>query len=182
MIRIIADILDMSTEDSPLLSELFESTDLSYETLFGLEGEPIKETSLIIPEESISLKIPPVEEKIEINEIKDKIEQIIPDESDVESLIEISKRHNQGLKMPVENALITSELFSEFEKNKSFGYYDKLSILFTALNCVFLTKTDPKKFPKFSTFFKNYKMHVFNSKEINQIRKYYSKVLKQVRA
>ncbi|MFW9989983.1 MAG: ADP-ribosylation factor-like protein [Candidatus Odinarchaeota archaeon] len=182
MIRIIADILDMSTVDSPLLSELFESTDLSYETLFGLGGEPIEEKSLIIPEESPSLEVPHVEEKVEINEIKDKIEQLFPEESEVESLIEISKRYNQGLKMPVEDALITSELFSEFEKNKSFGYYDKLSILFTALNCVFLTKTDPKKFPKFSAFFRNYKMHIFNSKEINQIRKYYSKVLKQVKA
>ncbi len=36
MIRIIADVLDMSREISPLLAELFENTDLSHETLFGI--------------------------------------------------------------------------------------------------------------------------------------------------
>ncbi|MFX1364817.1 MAG: ADP-ribosylation factor-like protein [Promethearchaeota archaeon] len=183
MIRVIADILDMSTEDSPLLSELFENTDLSYETLFGLSEESVEDESLIIPEEPFSLEELQVEQKFEVNEIKNKIDQIISKSSGDESgHLEENKKYIHSLKMPVENALITSELFNEFEQNKSFGYYDKLSILFTALNCVFLTKMEPKKYPKFSAFFKDYKMHMFNSKEINLIRKFYSKVLKQVTA
>ena len=182
MIRIIADILGMSTEDSPLLAELFENTDLSYETLFGLEEESVMDESLIITEEPVSLATIQVEEKVEVIEIRENIDQIISKDLKVEAVaIEENKIYNNSLKIPVENALITSELYSEFEKNKSFAYYDKLSIFFTALNCVFLTKIEPKKFPKFSAFLKNYKMDIFNSKEISAIRKYYSKVLKQVK-
>ncbi|MFX1503690.1 MAG: ADP-ribosylation factor-like protein [Promethearchaeota archaeon] len=183
MIRIIADILDMSTEDSSLLSELFENTDLSYETLFGLNDESVKDEFLVIPQEPVLLEALQVEQKFEVNEIKNKIDQIISKSSEDElGYLAGNKKYHQSLKMPIEDALITSELFNEIEKNKSFGYYDKLSILFTALNCVFLTKMEPKKYPKFSVFFKDYKMHIFNSKEINLVRKYYSKILKQVTA
>ncbi len=182
MIRIIADILDMSTDDSPLLTELFEHTDLSYETLFGLEEESVKDESLIIIEEPDSIATLQVEEKVEVNEIKEKIDHIFSKSSEVvQVVIEKNKTYHNSLKNPIENALITSELYTEIEKNESFTHYDKLSIFFTALNCVFLTKTDPKSFPKFSAFLKNYNMDVFNSKEISEIRKCYSKVLKQVK-
>ncbi len=182
MIRIIAEILAMSTEDNPLLANLFKSTDLSYETLFGLEEEPVADKSLIITEEQISTPVTQVEENIEVNKIQEQISHIISKTQEAEPIAgERKKIYQESLKNPIENALITNELYNEFEKNKSFTYYDKLSILFTALNCVFLTKTNPNKFPKFSTFLKNYKMDVFNSKELSTIRKYYSKVLKQVK-
>ena len=182
MIRIIAEILAMSTEDNPLLANLFKSTDLSYETLFGLEEEPVADKSSIITEEQISTPVTQVEENIEVNKIQEQISHIISKTQEAEPIAgERKKIYQESLKNPIENALITNELYNEFEKNKSFTYYDKLSILFTALNCVFLTKTNPNKFPKFSTFLKNYKMDVFNSKELSTIRKYYSKVLKQVK-
>jgi len=181
MIRIIADILDMSSENSPLLAELFEKTDLSYETLFGLDEEPISDELLINIEEPALISAKQAQENAEVNEITEKIDQIVT-KNPTESLTfeKISKKLD-SLKLPIENALITSELYHEFEGDKAFAYYDKLSVLFTALNCVFLTKTNPEKFPKFSAFLKNFKMEVFNSKEISAIRKYYSKVLKRVR-
>lgn len=181
MIRIIADILDMSSENSPLLAELFEKTDLSYETLFGLDEEPISDESLINVEDPASISTKQAQENAEFNEITEKIDQLITkNPAEAPTFEKISKKLD-SLKLPIENALITSELYHEFEKNKSFAYYDKLSVLFTALNCVFLTKTNPEKFPKFSAFLKNFKMEVFNSKEIIAIRKYYSKVLKRVK-
>jgi Arf/Sar family protein len=181
MIRIIADILDMSSENSPLLAELFEKTDLSYETLFGLDEEPISDELLINIEEPALISAKQAQENAEVNEITEKIDQIVT-KNPTESLTfeKISKKLD-SLELPIENALITSELYHEFEGDKAFAYYDKLSVLFTALNCVFLTKTNPEKFPKFSAFLKNFKMEVFNSKEISAIRKYYSKVLKRVR-
>ena len=182
MIRVIADILDMSTENSPLLAELFESTDLSYESLFGLEEESVDEESLIITDKPASISATQVGENVEVDEVKAKIDQIISKSTEAEPVIvEAKKIYQDGLKIPVDNALITNELYSEFEKNKSFAYYDKLSVFFTALNCVFLTKTNPQKYPKFSAFLKNFKMDIFTSKEISAVRKYYSKVLKRIK-
>ncbi len=182
MIRVIADILDMSTENNPLLAELFENTDLSYETLFGLEEEPVVDKSFIITDKQVGITTTQAEEILEVNEIQDKIDHVISKTPEEEQPIHKKKKIVQeSLKNPIRNALMNNELYSEFERNNSFAYYDKLSILFTALNCVFLTKTNPDKFPKFSTFLKNYKMDIFNSKELSAIRKYYSKVLKQVK-
>ncbi|GAG56673.1 unnamed protein product, partial [marine sediment metagenome] len=45
----------------------------------------------------------------------------------------------------------------------------------------FLTKTKPEQFPKFGSFLRNFKMDVFNSKQIKTIRKYYSKIIKQAK-
>lgn len=182
MIRVIADILDMSTEDNPLLTELFENTDLSYETLFGLEEEPVEDKSLIIVEEKVPNVISQVQDEIEVNEIRDQIKYLDSSLTEKESIeVKSRKLGQESLKNPIKDALMTNELYSNFENNKSFAYYDKLSILFTALNCVFLTKTQPEKFPKFSSFLNHYKMDMFNSKELTAIRKYYSKVLKRVK-
>jgi small GTP-binding protein len=186
MIRIIADILDMSTEDNPLLTELFESTDLSYETLFGLGEEPVEDKSLIIKEElafplrsSVSTQ---KDDGSEVDQVRNQKEYLNSSLPEIKPIPFKGKKVSGGsLKNPIEDALMTNELYTDFEKNKSFAYYDKLSILFTALNCVFLTKTQPKKFPKFSSFLKYYKMDIFTSKELSAIRKYYSKVLKQVK-
>ena len=136
----------------------------------------------MITNEPASISATQIEENVEVDVIKAQIDQIISKSTEAEPVIvEAKKIYQDGLKIPVDNALISNELYSEFEKNKSFAYYDKLSVFFTALNCVFLTKTNPQKYPKFSAFLKNFKMDVFTSKEISAVRKYYSKVLKRIK-
>ncbi len=182
MIRIIADILDMSTEDSPLLNELFKNTDLSYETLFGLEEETGQEDSLIRTEELVPMKTTYIENNINIIDTSQRIDQIISENVVVEpTFFKGAKVIEENLKIPIENALISSDLYIDFMKTNSFTIKEKLGILFTAINCFFLTKTMPKIYPKFSSFLKIFKMDVFNSKEINTIRKYYTKILRNVK-
>ncbi|MCK4371448.1 MAG: hypothetical protein KAW03_10290, partial [Candidatus Lokiarchaeota archaeon] len=136
----------------------------------------------MITNEPASISATQVEENVEVDEIRAQIDQIISKSTEEEPItVEAKKIYQDGLKIPVNNTLITNELYSEVEKNKSFAYYDELSIFFTALNCVFLTKTNPQKYPKFSAFLKDFKMDVFTSKEISAVRKYYSKVLKRVK-
>ncbi len=182
MIRIIADVLDMSTENSPLLAELFESTDLSYETLFGIGEKSAVSEELATTENQLALTTGQTENDAEISNMKERIGQIISQSMEVKPLI-LKKEYakQEKIKFPIENALITSELYNELLNNNSFTLDEILSILFTISNCVFLTKTNPEEFPKFGTFLKQFKMDIFNSKEISTIRKYYSKVLKQIK-
>ncbi len=182
MIRVIADILDMSTVNSPLLSELFENTDLSYETLFGLDEEPVSEESLVEPEELSISSTSQNETEIKVSDTRDKIDKIISKTVVSEpTFFKDLKSTEVDLKIPIDNALVTTDLYSDFIETNSFTLNEKLSILFTAINCVFLTKTKPKVYPKFSSFLRSFKMDVFNSKEINMIRKYYSKIVKSVK-
>ena len=184
MIRIIADILDMSTVDSPLLKELFESTDLSYETLFGLEGESASET-LLIETESEELPIiltSQISTIDKVNDTRDKIDKIISKAVVKEpTFFKEVKSIEDDLKIPIDDALISSDLYSDFMKIDSFTMNEKLSILFTAINCAFLTKIKPELYPKFSSFLRSFNMDIFNSKEINLIRKYYSKIIKNIK-
>jgi len=182
MIRIIADILDMSTEDSPLLAELYKSTDLNYETLFGLEAESAQEDSLIVTEEPALLETTHIENKIDVSDTRRRIDQILSETVVVEpTFFKGVKIIEEDLKIPVENALVSSDLYTDFMKTNSFTLNEKLGILFTALNCVFLTETKPKIYPRFSSFLRSFKMDVFNTKEINIIRRYYTKILKNLK-
>jgi len=179
MIRIIADVLDISTETSPLLKELFETTDLTYETLFGIKEKVCSDEDPIVEEASLN-DVQTENFKTE-KSIREKIDQIIS-ESYENQKIKFTKeraKHTE-IKIPIEDALITSELYNELLNNNFYSLNRFLSILFTVINCAFLTKTNPEKFPKFSTFLKIFKMDIYNPKEINTIRKYYSQILKKV--
>lgn len=183
MIRIIADILDMSTEDSPLLSELFESTDLSYETLFGLEEtEPVREESLITIEELVPEIITQIEKEEDINDTRARIEKIASKSIVTEpTFFKGNNILEEDINIPIEDGLISSELYNKFTEINSFTMNKKLGMLFTAINCVFLTITKPNDFPKFSSFLRSFKMDVFSSKEINIIRRYYGKIMKNAK-
>lgn len=182
MIRIIADILDMSTENSPLLSELFKNTDLSYETLFGLEEEPVEEELLIAIEEPAPEIITQIEKEEELSDTRARIDQIFSKSIVKEpTFLKGDDLIEEDIKIPIEDALISFELYNKFIKSNSFTMNQKLGILFTAINCIYLTKTKPDEFPKFSSFLRTFNMDVFNSKEMNVIRKYYTKIMKKVR-
>ena len=181
MIRIIADVLDMSTENSPLLKELFETTDLSSETLvmFG-DISSIEEKPIII-EDDVPLPSELVDNVPEISNTREKIDHAMSKSIKIKPIKFISGVGNDDIKFPIEKGLINSDFFEDFNKNNSMTFNEKLSILFTIINCAFLTKTNPEEYPKFSSFLRNFKMEVFDSKQIKRIRKYYSKILKQAK-
>jgi len=181
MIRIIADVLDMSTENSPLLKELFETTDLSSETLvmFG-DTSSIEEKPIII-EDDVPLPSEQVDNVPEISNTREKIDHAMSKSIKIKPIKFISGVGNDDIKFPIEKGLINSDFFEDFNKNNSMTFNEKLSILFTIINCAFLTKTNPEEYPKFSSFLRNFKMEVFDSKQIKRIRKYYSKILKQAK-
>jgi Arf/Sar family protein len=180
MIRIIADVLDMSTEISPLLKELFETTDLSSETLVMSSGtDSIEEKPIIIADD-----IPQPSEQSEplttLSETREKINNVISKHIEIKPIKFISGADNDDIKYPIKNALIKADFFEDFSEHNSMTLNEKLSVFFTIINCVFLTKTNAEEYPKFSSFLRNFKMDVFNSKQLKAIRKYYSKLIKQV--
>jgi ADP-ribosylation factor protein 1 len=183
MIRVIADVLDMSTENSPLLKELFESTDLSPETLVMLGDTSSVEEKPIIVEDEITLPPEQIENIPHISNTREKIDYAMSKSIEIKPVKFISGIvGNDDIKYPIENALINSDFFEDFNKNNSMTLNEKLSLLFAIINCVFLTRTNPEDYPKFSSFLRNFKMDVFNSKQIKTIRKYYSKIIKQAKA
>ncbi|MHA1932352.1 MAG: ADP-ribosylation factor-like protein, partial [Promethearchaeota archaeon] len=180
MIRIIADVLDMSTEVSPLLAEIFENTDLSHETLFGLGEPPLtEETSIVeeIPFTSVSAQ----EEEVEnIIGTREQIDNIVSTTTEIKPIIFYSGKPKDEIRSPIKNGIITTELYDMLENNNSFTENEILSIIFAITNCVFLSKTNPEKYPKFSSFLKAFKMDIFNTKELKLIKKYYRKILKSI--
>jgi len=182
MIRIIADVLDMSTEHSPLLKELFENTDLTSDTLFMLDDIVIVDEKSTMTENEVSLPTDQIENNTNISDTRDKIDQIISKSIEIKPIMfKSEKPKDDNIKVPIKNALITPDLFGEFVNKNSFTLNEKLSILFTVINCAFLTKTKPEQFPKFGSFLRNFKMDVFNSKQIKTIRRYYSKIINQAK-
>jgi len=172
----------MSTEHSPLLKELFENTDLISETLSMLDDTITVNEISTITENMVSLPKDEIESTINISDTRDKIDQIISKSIEIKPIMfKSEKPKDESIKVPIENALITSDLFEDFVNKNSFTLNEKLSILFTVINCAFLTKTNPSEFPKFGSFLRNFKMDVFNSKQIKTIRKYYSKIIKQAK-
>lgn len=180
MIRIIADVLDMSTEISPLLAELFENTDLSHETLFGIGEPPLTEETTTVEEiESTSSTTQGIgRENVEIT--RNQIDKIISNTIEIKPTMFTNGKPKDKIQIPVENGIITTELYKEIVQNNSLSENEILSILFAVVNCVFLTKTYPKKYPKFSSYLKSYKMDVFNAKELKLIKKHYRKTVKSL--
>ncbi len=182
MIRIIADVLDMSTEHSPLLKELFENTDLAPDTLFMIDDIAIVDEKSTMTENEVSLPTDQIENNTNISDTREKIDQIISKSIEIKPIMfKSEKLKDDNIKVPIKNALINSDLLEEFVNKNSFTLNEKLSILFTVINCAFLTKTKPEQFPKFGSFLRNFRMDVFNSKQIKIIRKYYSKIIKQAK-
>ncbi|MBY8991417.1 MAG: GTP-binding protein [Candidatus Lokiarchaeota archaeon] len=183
MIRIIADVLDMSTDNSPLLKELFNSTDLSPETLFIPEESSVTEEILAPQEDEVPQDLHPSGEITKYTNALDKIDQVISRSVEIKPIMfKSNKPQDDDIKFPIENALIPADLFEEFINGNSYTLNDKLSVIFTVINCAFLTRTNPEDYPKFSSFLRNFKMEVFNSKQIKTIRKYYSKIIKQAKS
>ncbi|MFX1490541.1 MAG: ADP-ribosylation factor-like protein, partial [Promethearchaeota archaeon] len=186
MIRIIADVLDMSTADSPLLKELFESTDLSSETLFGKDEMPFPQmdSSIIIEDGSVDLTQNEenlVEKTVEVKSTKERVDEIITKSVDQKPMLITKGRwKKQRLDTPIIDGLINAELYKEIVNSDSFTLNEALSILFTIINCVYLTKTNPKEYPKFSSFLSSYNMDVFDTKKINIIRKFYLRIINSI--
>ena len=182
MIRIIADVLDMSTENSPLLKDLFSNTDLSSETLFIPDESSVTEEIPTMQDKKFSQDPHQSEEITHNNNTLDKIDQVISRSVEIKPIMfKSEKPKDDDIKFPIENALIPSDLFEEFIKGKSYTLNEKLSVIFTVINCAFLTKTNPEEYPKFGSFLRNFKMGMFSSKQIKTIRKYYSKIIKKAR-
>jgi small GTP-binding protein len=181
MIRIIADVLDMSTADSPLLRELFESTDLSSETLFGKDETPFPQPESTITNEDDPADLIQAEENVQVKSTKERVDEIISRSVDQKPMVITKGRwKKQRLGTPIIDGIITAELYKEIVNSDSFTLNEALSILFTIINCVYLTKTKPKEYPKFSSFLSSYNMDVFDTKKINIIRKYYKKIIKSI--
>jgi len=181
MIRIIADVLDMSVEVSPLLAEIFENTDLSHETLIGLGEPPLTgEASTIEENEPISSTIQ-VQDLENIAITRNRIDKIISESNEIKPIMFTSGKPKDEIKIPVEDGIITNELYEGIVKNNSFSENEILSILFAVVNCAFLTKTYPEKYPKFSSYLKSFKMEIFTSKELKLIKKHYRKTIKSLR-
>jgi small GTP-binding protein len=180
MIRIIADVLDMSTEVSPLLTELFKNTDLSHETLFGLGEPPITEETFLVDETETTTPIAQVEEIENISDTKERIDNVISNTSEIKPILFYSGKPKDEIRIPIENSIITSELYEGIVKDNSLSENEILSIIFAIANCVFLSKTYPEKYPKFSSYLKSFKMDVFNTKELKLIKKHFRKVIKSV--
>jgi small GTP-binding protein len=182
MIKIIADVLDMSTEHFPLLKELLERTELTAESLFMLDHTNIIDEKTTTIKNEVSLPTKENENISNINDTRSRIDQIISKNIEIKPIKFKSERlKDDNIKVPIENSLITSDLFEDLINRNSYTLNDKLSILFTAINCAFLTKTKPEEFPKFGSFLRNYKMEIFNSKQIKTIRKYYSRIIKEAK-
>jgi hypothetical protein len=174
MIRIIADVLDMSTDVSPLLAELFENTDLSHENLFGLREPPLNDK---VEDETTTVL---VEETEKITDTKEKIDTIITETTEIKPIKFYSGKLKDEIRFPIENGLITPELYEGIVKGNSLTENERLSVIFAIANCVFLSKKYPEKYPKFSSHLKSFKMEIFNTKELKLIRKYYRKISKSI--
>jgi len=180
MIRIIADVLDMSSEVSPLLAELFESTDLSHETLFGLGEPPLTEEPPLVEETEITSPTAQVDELENKNDTKERIDTIINETTEIKPIKFYSGKLKDEVRFPVENSIISSELYEGIIKDNSLTENERLSIIFAIVNCVYLSKKYPEKYPKFSSYLKSFKMDVFNTKELKLIRKHYRKISKSI--
>ncbi len=95
-------------------------------------------------------------------------------------------RHTNGkpkdeISFPIENSIITTELYEGIVKSNSLSKNEILSVLFTIANCVFLTKTYPEKYPKFNSYLKSFKMDVFNTKELKIIKMNYRKIINSLK-
>ncbi|MHA2183079.1 MAG: ADP-ribosylation factor-like protein, partial [Promethearchaeota archaeon] len=181
MIRIIADVLDMSTDVSPLLAEIYENTDLSHETLFGLGEPPLTEESYAVNETEITPSTPQKEEIESVNSTKERIDNIISTPIEIKPIKFYSGKPKDEIRNPIENGIVTTELYDTIERNKSFTENEILSIIFAITNCVFLSKTNPEIYPKFNSFLKAFKMDIFDTKELKLIKKYYNKILKTMK-
>jgi hypothetical protein len=147
--------------------------------MFG-DTSSIEEKPIII-EDDVPLPSEQVDNVPEISNTREKIDHAMSKSIKIKPIKFISGVGNDDIKFPIEKGLINSDFFEDFNKNNSMTFNEKLSILFTIINCAFLTKTNPEEYPKFSSFLRNFKMEVFDSKQIKRIRKYYSKILKQAK-
>ncbi|MHA2036517.1 MAG: ADP-ribosylation factor-like protein [Promethearchaeota archaeon] len=180
MIRIIADVLDMSTEVSPLLAELFENTDLSHETLFGIGEPPLIEESPSIETLEVNSTLAQIEEIDDLQTTEERIDTIISISNEIKPVVFYSGKPKDEIRIPIEDGIINTDLYERIAKDNSFTENEILSIIFTIANCVYLSKTNPEKYPKFSSYLSSFKMDVFNAKELKLIKKHYRKIIKSI--
>ena len=55
-----------------------------------------------------------------------------------------------------------------------------VSAIMNALNCAFLTMSNPKEFPNFASLLKHFKLYVLDTSELNETRAFYRKCLERI--
>ncbi|MFX1399209.1 MAG: ADP-ribosylation factor-like protein [Promethearchaeota archaeon] len=187
MIRIIADVMDINPESSPLIKELFENEEPInlFQQIVDQKPITVETESEIVPASESNTK-QSILEKIDCvdaqKQVKTKMAYLDPIQR--RKLVQSQAIKGQNLK----ESSIVSDLFSEVsheimeagkEAIKTHVSKDASNFM-NALNCAFLTKCNPEKFPNFSSLLKEFKLHVLKTSDLNEVRTLYVKCLERI--
>jgi small GTP-binding protein len=199
MIQIIATILDMNIESSPLIEGIIEGDKFASEPV----KERIKEVSLDERQEYI--REINIDQKLS-NEVSDdikgvKVENIL--RNHLKMISYTIKSLNNGEELTFEefynyfqdytrNALSCRNIalrqfletqFSRLQKSIEEDEFiatklkDDVDAIINALLCAYLTKSNPQKYPIFENILKNFTFKGFDSQTIKDIHAYYLRVI-----
>ncbi|MBN1800091.1 MAG: GTP-binding protein [Candidatus Lokiarchaeota archaeon] len=192
MIRIIADVMDINPESSPLIRELFENVDpINIFEKTAKLGDVSSQTTVIATSKTTEavpeiLNEKTTMEKIETLDAQEKAELTMSylDPIQRRKLVQSKTIIQQN----ITESSVVSDLFSEVSREIMEAGKDAIkthvsnsaSNLINALNCAFLTKSNPEKYPNFSSHLKAFKLDVLKTSDLNEVRALYIKCLERI--
>ncbi len=199
MIRIIADVMDINPESSPLIRELFENVEpinIFEKMSKDVISESINEVDNVLPaddHQSINAKMasdaePKLDHLIEKIEKIDVIEKSQPKSAFLNGIHERKQLMTQTVKKNLKELTIIEDMYSKvaeeiMEAGKeaiTTHISNDASNIMNAINCAFLTMSNPEEYPNFSSLLKKFNLFVLKTSDLNEVRALYVKTLERI--
>ncbi|MFX1274932.1 MAG: hypothetical protein ACFFAT_07805, partial [Promethearchaeota archaeon] len=199
MIRIIADVMDINPESSPLVKELFENVEPinifeqmteEVESKFTSEikAEISTETNQVVHAKmasDVEIKSNILLEKIEKIE---EIEKSQPKAAFIDAAKERKQIMSQTIKKNLKELIIVEDIYSKvaeeiMEAGKeaiTTHISSNASNFINAINCAFLTMSNPEEYPNFSSLLKKFNLFTLKTSDLNEVRAIYVKTLEKI--
>jgi hypothetical protein len=198
MIRIIADVMDINPESSPLVKELFENV----EPINIFEKISVVTSSKSVKEvdETVTGGNQPIHAKMasdaesesyELMEQIEKVEEIEkskPQVSISNGTWERTQKKARTIKKNLKELIIVDDVYSKVaEEIMEAGkeaikthISNNASNFVNAINCAFLTMSNPEEYPNFSSLLKKFNLFTLKTSDLNEVRAIYVKTLERI--
>ena len=199
MIRIIAEVMDINPESSPLVKELFENVEPI--NIFEKMSEPIASERTEHVKDVTSIEnSQPTHAKVasdfnsNSSELIKKIENIEQIKKNKPSISIRSGTHERTqmkqitLKKNLKELIIVDDIYSKVaEEIMEAGkeaikthISNNTSNFMNAINCAFLTMSNPEEYPNFSSLLKKFNLFTLKTSDLNEVRAIYVKTLERI--
>lgn len=200
MLRIIADIMDINPDTSPLVAHLFKEAEVITDFEKGTEADiEITDEDQYAPEDIGQMSKPMVKQPLQEPSCDDSLVKpsmragavgtggtsgigIAGSSSAMgrKSRFQISGKNRIDISLAYDLSRVVAKEIIRVTKECNSVEDDDLSLVMNALNCAFMTRSDPDQFPNFGAFLQKFDIHTFDTQQLQDLKRFYHICLERI--